>query len=737
MSAIGLNATVQEESSVLRTEAAMPLLLGAAGLGLVLMLVAERLAWPLAAHALGAALLLLCLLGWFLLRYSYDLGVWLVVLGSVAVILGLQQVTGVADVQYLLILPLVLAVFLYDLWGSVAVAAIATAGALQSAGWSLDSVNAFLPLVVIWGALGIVATYVSITHRTMAGLWAQHIVMSEQLEDARSDRLVLTQTKEDLVQANTELARLSERLRWMSQLAEESRQAKAQFVANVSHELRTPLNMIIGFSEMITQSSSARGANIPPALKADLAVVLRNAEHLSSLINDVLDLSQIEAGRVALTKERVSMAEVIGAADAAVRRLFATKGLYLEVDVPRDLPLVFCDQTRVREVVLNLLSNAARFTAQGGVRVRAWQEDNDVVVSVTDTGPGIRAADANKLFEPFQQLDGSTRRRYGGTGLGLAISKEFVELHGGKMWLQSQKGAGSSFFFRLPISPPVPLARDAAGWLEPVWEFKQRSRRSLAPPLSITTRLVVVEPGNTLKQILTRYLDNAEVTSADSVEAAIEELERMPAHALLVNDSSVAIGLQRLSACGKLPPATPAIICSIPGTMDTVSALGVSGYLIKPVLRHDLIEALERLKLRGKTVLIVDDEPDALRLFWRLLASTEHDYRVLTARDGEQALRILREEKPDVMLMDLVMPGMDGFRLLEIRSQDPDLRSIPVIVLSARDPGGQPVVANGLGIMQPNGMTTQQIVALIQATQRILAAPVQSSAPEPTEAAPG
>lgn len=733
MADTALSTTVRVEETQLRSEAADLLLPCASALGLALMLAAEMLGWPLVAHALGAIFLLLCLLGWFLLRYSYSLGVWLVVLGSMAAIMGLQPATRVTEVRYLLVLPIGLAVLLLGPRGGLAISAIATLAIIQSSGLSPARAGALLPLIVIWSAYGLLVAFTHPMWRTMAALWAQQVRLSEQLDEARSERLVLNQTKEDLVQANTELARLSERLKWLSQIAEGARQAKEQFVANVSHELRTPLNMIIGFSDMITQSSCPYAGSVPPALKADLAVILRNAEHLSSLINDVLDLSQVEAGRIALTKERVSLVEVIEAAGTSVGRLFVTKDLKLDVEVPADLPLVFCDRTRVREVMLNLLSNAVRFTAHGGVRVRAWQEGDDVVVSVADTGPGIRPVDVSKLFEPFQQLDGSIRRRYGGTGLGLAISREFVELHGGKMWFESQKGSrGSTFLFRLPINPLLSLSRDAASWLEPDWEFRQRTRPSLAPPSSFAPRLVVVESGNSLKQILSRYLDNAEVVPANSVEEAVEEMERTPAHALLVNDTLVAAGLQRLSTTGRLPPATPAIICSVPGAVDAAAALGVSGYLVKPVLRRDLLAALERLKLRGNTVLIVDDEPEALRLFWRLLASSDHDYRVLTARDGEQALGILRDQKPDVMLMDLVMPEMDGFRLLELRSQDPDLRDIPVIVLSARDPVGQPVVTNALAILQPSGLTTQQMVALIRATLEVLAAPVRLIAPKPT-----
>lgn len=292
----------------------------------------------------------------------------------------------------------------------------------------------------------------------------------------------------------------------MHQVAEEARRAKEQFVANVSHELRTPLNMIVGFSEMIIQAPKAYGAALPAALRADLDVILRNAQHLASLINDVLDRSQVEAGRMALTRERVALPEIIDEARSGVERLYGSKGLYLRVEVPAELPPVFCDRTRIREVLLNLLTNAARYAEQGGVDLHAWQEGSDVIVSVADTGPGIAPEDAGKLFAPFQQLDGSIRRRYGGSGLGLAISKDFVELHGGKMWLESEKGRGSTFFFRLPIEPLALPDSPAWRWLDAEWEYRQRTRPAAIPSAAVTPRLLVVEEGTALQRLLGRYL---------------------------------------------------------------------------------------------------------------------------------------------------------------------------------------------------------------------------------------
>jgi len=248
------------------------------------------------------------------------------------------------------------------------------------------------------------------------------------------------------------------------------RRAKEEFVANVSHELRTPLNMIIGFSEMIPELAHVYGVALPPALLSDIAAIRRNSQHLARLVDDVLDLSQVDAGRMALRKEWTSLREIVDEAILAVRALFESKGLSVETQIPSDLPEAFCDSTRIRQVMLNLLSNAGRYVKRGGVQVRVRQEQNELMVTVTDTGPGIAPADQQRLFQPFQQLESSLRHRSGGSGLGLTISKRFVEMHGGKMWLESQVGVGTTFGFSLPVqTPTVPaLAEDGAlRWFSP------------------------------------------------------------------------------------------------------------------------------------------------------------------------------------------------------------------------------------------------------------------------------
>jgi len=579
----------------------------------------------------------------------------------------------------------------------------------------------------------------------------------QRMEEAYEQRIELKQTQQDLVLANRELARLSDRLKAMYQVAEEARQAKEEFVANVSHELRTPLNMIIGFSEMITQSPYVYGAKLPPALLADITAIQRNSRHLAGLVNDVLDLSQVGAGRMALSKEWASVRDIIDEAGLAVRALYESKGLFLHIAVSPDLPLVFCDSTRIRQVVLNLLSNAGRFTEGGGVRVKAWLNEGDVVVSVTDTGLGIPSKDQKRIFEPFQQLDSSIRRCHGGSGLGLSISKQFVEMHQGKMWLESpptlpidesteilevcagdelrmgDKGIGTTIAFSLPLETRLPtvLTRgdEIKRWFSPytAYEYRVRTRRSKAPLSKVPPGFVLLETGEELQRLFSRYLNGFETVSVRDIDEAVRELSQSPAQALVVNTPPFEEMLAPKERLARLPYATPAVSCWVPGCDDAARRLGVVRYLVKPISQKALLSALEELGDQVESVLLVDDEPEVLQLFARMLSSSQRGYRIMRAKSGERALSLLRERKPDVMLLDLIMAGVDGFEVLRQKSQDPAIRDTPVIVISSRDPSGEPIVSDTLTVTRGGGLSVSELLACIQVVSDVLVPAVRSA----------
>jgi CheY-like chemotaxis protein len=348
---------------------------------------------------------------------------------------------------------------------------------------------------------------------------------------------------------------------------------------------------------------------------------------------------------------------------------------------------------------------------------------------VSDTGPGIAVEDQKRIFEPFQQLDSSIRRKHGGSGLGLTISKRFVEMHGGKLWLESVPGAGTTFYFSLPIESPQATGRvadpnDARRWFNPHQQYVPRTRRSKAPLPTVVPRYVILEADDCLSQIVGRYMEGVDVTSVRSIDDAMHELQRSPAQMLVVNQAAMGgtpLPREKLSA---LPYGTPAVSVWVPGRSHAARQLGVVQYIVKPVSHAALLSAIDDLgRVQGvqvESVLVVDDQPEVLQLFARMLSSCERRYRVLQAMDGHRALTLLRERKPDVVLLDLVMPGMDGLQLLHEKSRDPAICDIPVIVISSRDPAGDPVASDTLTVTHSGGLHPHELMACIEAVSHVL-----------------
>jgi signal transduction histidine kinase/CheY-like chemotaxis protein len=668
---------------------------------------------------------------WVLREKFYAVSAWGLVAGMVLIDLLVVSWIDLPSVMVLLVLPVGLATLMISRPAGLAVASLCTGLALFLPSLPVPPEWRITTVISAWCVVGMIWLTLRPLLTAVQWAWSGYEQSKSSLEQAQEYLVQLQEALKDLAEANVQQIRLNQQAQALRQIAEDSRRSKEQFAANVSHELRTPLNMITGFCELITQSPEMYGEEIPPALLADLTVVLRNSQHLASLVNDVLDLSQVDAGFMSLSKERVSLEEIVQAAKIAVTPLFSTKGLYLQTDIPSDLSLIYGDRTRIREVLLNLLSNAGRFTESGGVIVRARREDKYIVTSVEDTGPGINAADQERLFRPFEQLDGSIRRRYGGTGLGLSISKSFVELHEGRMWVKSEPGAGTTFFFSLPIDQPTPLQDGAVRWFNPYTTYERRERPSHIQPTVVKPRLVIMGNGDTLQHLLGHYLEGAEIVSVADLDAAVQAITQTPAQALLLNALNVGMTLEQVADSGKLPYGTPAIVCAIPGVEQVAGSLGVRQYLIKPVAREKLLAVLDSLGADIRTILIVDDEPDVQMLFHRMLATAGRNYRVLRVSNGRQALELLRTERPDAVLLDLIMPEMNGFKFLEAKSQEPELRDIPVILVTAQDPFGQPIVSRALAVTCRDGLTARQILDCIEALSAILSTSTQPVGPVP------
>lgn len=626
-------------------------------------------------------------------------------------------------------------------WLAAALAEVVVAGIvllplLHSTPFPRPGGSLALTIIIAGGLGGIVGWGVAQAVARMAQWLLQSSDLARKtLEEVRDQRLEMKQVQEDLILANRELSRLSDLLKQMWQIAQEARQAKAEFVANVSHELRTPLNMIVGFAELITGAPRIYGHSLPPALLADIDAIHVNAQHLARLVDDILDLSQVEAGRMALTKSWTSIPSIIEDAVREVKPFYDSKGLYVHTDIDGDIPQVYCDATRIRQVLLNLLSNAGRLMQQGGVCIRAHSQADDVTVSVADTGPGIPSSQIPRLFQPFSQLDAAIRKGHGGSGLGLSISKQFVEMHGGRMWVESEVGQGTVFHFNLPAGVPLPIdsSKADAAWKFPgdEAEYKMRTRPFRAPLAQPMPRIVVLEKGHTLGRLIGRYMDDVEVETVGEIQEAMHLLRHAPASAILVDGFCCDDPALLDRALTRLPYAPPIVTCWFAGDEAVARELGIACYVPKPVTRKRLLSAVDAIGQEVHTVLVVDDEPEVLRLFTRILSSTERSYRVLRATTGARALHLLQSEQPDLMILDLVMPEMDGIQVLRQKAADPNIRSIPVIATSAKGLSTEPLRTDRITIASYGGLALTDFLACIRIVGRVQAGKKKSGDPGP------
>ncbi|MDI7276736.1 MAG: ATP-binding protein, partial [Anaerolineae bacterium] len=566
---------------------------------------------------------------------------------------------------------------------------------------ALTGVMAILMALLLW-----VAMYP--LRMALHWAWVAYEQSRRQMTELRERRGELARTVKDLDSAYRRLESMAAELERARKAAEEARLLKAEFAAAVSHELRTPLNLIIGFSEMMAMAPQSYGGQVlPPAYRLDVQSIYYNAQHLSTLIDDVLDLSQIEAGRMGLCKEPLALAEVVAEATGAVSGLFEGKGLSLAIDVPLALPSVEADRTRVRQILINLLNNAARFTDQGGVTISARADRRDVTVSVADTGVGIAEEDIPRVFERFRQFDGAVQRRGGGSGLGLAISKKLVELHGGRMWLKSQLGAGTTFYFSLPIREELGIGHLPAG----------RATWARLPPTADGQRVVIVvgkDPA--VAQVFRRYLDGYQVLVAADAEEARQLLAWTRPCALLLAGPSGEAGWLQLRQARRSMPDLPLILCSLQGGAEAATLAGVAGYLVKPITQERLLGALKALGGDVRSLLIVDDDPEVVRLLTRMVRQAPQPYRVLRAYGGSEALEMLRRHRPGAVVLDLLMPEVDGYRVLEEMRSDDQLRDVPAIVVTAKDPGNEvALTAELLGLTRRDGLAVGEMMRFLQA----------------------
>ena len=487
---------------------------------------------------------------------------------------------------------------------------------------------------------------------------------------------------EERVEARTaQLAAANKELERQNREVERATQLKSQFLASMSHELRTPLNAIIGFSDLLAEKRD----HLTSKQERFIEHVRNGARHLLQLINDILDLSKIESGLLELQPETFNVSEVTPEVLSVIRPLALAKKIHIEY--AEEAFSLYADRVRFKQILYNLLSNALKFTPEGGrVRVEGSSDGSMARVSVSDTGVGIRPEDQQLIFEEFRQAGETTKGVKEGTGLGLAITKRLVEQQGGTIRVTSELGKGSCFSFTLPAGKAsLEAQREAVP-----------SEISLALPDAAPANegplVLVVDNEPAARELLASYLEGAgyAVTTVSSGAEAIERARQVRPVAITLDILMPGgSGFGTLSELKKIPETAhiPIIVVSVVDQKDTAFTLGAAEYLVKPVQKATLLEAL-RLHVRtapgrANNILVVDDDPSTLDVMSDILRSA--GYRPYAASSGKDALEMLSKADIDAMLLDLLMPEMDGFEVLRTMRNNPKLSCIPVLVLTAKD----------------------------------------------------
>lgn len=468
------------------------------------------------------------------------------------------------------------------------------------------------------------------------------------------------------------------------ELAESANLAKSQFLANMSHELRTPLNAIIGYSEILMEEVEIENCGEETRLD-DLQKIRAAGKHLLGLINDVLDLSKIESGKMELYLETFALPDLLNEVIATIRPVTEKKHNHLALQIDQSLGSMYADVTKTRQILFNLLSNAAKFTEHGHLHLKIFRRRHEInaeewiTFRISDDGIGMTPEQQKKLFQPFTQVDASTTRRFGGTGLGLTITKQFVEMMQGHITVDSEFGEGTCFTVELPATVKPMLVSTAAP--SPLTsELLLKEGHGIV--LVIDDDLLVRE---LLKSNLTRL--GYSVAVAATGEEGLKLANKLRPDAILLDVKMPEMdGWRVLSALKSdaLLSDIPIIMTSVAEERNKGFALGATDYLVKPVSREQLAHILTKYRIGDSSqglVMLVDDDLMTREMMANRLK--EQGWRVFKAENGKVALEHLEDKKPSLILLDLLMPEMDGFEFVARLRQNEKWQSIPVVVLTA------------------------------------------------------
>jgi signal transduction histidine kinase len=541
----------------------------------------------------------------------------------------------------------------------------------------------------------------------LAWAWSNQQRAEQLLQETREHRAVLSTALKSLEISSITQRKIQDELVVARRQADEARRMKERFAANISHELRTPLNLILGFSEVMYKSPETYGTvSWTPTLRRDIYQVYRSSEHLLEMIDDVLDLSRYEMLDFSLSKELVPISKTILEAVEISRDLFTGSAVALETDLAPDLPMLEIDVTRIRQVLINLFKNARSFTAEGFVRVAAHMEKESaekgrVVISVKDTGEGIPKGKLSSVFDEFYQVDESRSRKRQGAGLGLAICKRLVEAHEGSIWVESQEGVGTEFFFALPL----PTNK---------YHLLPISTSDLSEVLQVSSRqsLLVVESDPILVGMLARRMGDFEIIQVEEAALLEEYVNRYRPCAVVIN--VLPGNSQPLKLNGDY--SIPIIQVSLPSQAWVAKKLGIGTSLIKPVTSNQLLGCMARYG-HVKDILIVDDDREFVQLIYRYLQSSGREYNVRFAYDGEEGWLSLCQQPPDLVMLDVVLPGRDGLEIIEEMKLNPSLAKTEVILITGTQFENEfkEKYEGQIQIQRRGGLSYSQILACIKA----------------------
>lgn len=661
--------------------------------------------------------LFMAVLGWIAIslsekRIRIAQSIWLI--GILIYILLAVQILGIPQLVYFCtLLPFLAVTTLGPAGGIASEAIIALVAFFLTRVPIIESFQGGDAILIVSGGLitGIIGWVAGNTLITVAD-WSLYGLEQarKNMEEARQHRAHLSAVLKDLDLAYYRLERANSSLISAYQQVDQAERFKGEFITHVSHEMRTPLNLIAGYSELILSSpENYGGVDLPGPYRSDINSIYTSSQHLLSVVDDIIDLSRVEVGKLILTFEWVELAGLIQEATDMMRDYLSAKKLELIIRLTDNSQWVYVDRLRIRQVLLNLLVNAARFTDRGHICITTMSDEKEVIVRVSDTGRGIAPEILPIIFDEFCTTVKPGSAWQTGSGLGLPISKKYIELHKGRIGVESTLTQGSTFWFTLPHMESI------SSWEKTESTSGVKYLESMRKHLSSVKNeyAVVLAAGDPRSaSTLKHYLGEHTIFYTSGLEEGIEKAQELKATAIITNVSVNFL---------ELPENLLVIQCPLPDYQKEARVVGAFEYLMKPVSTQQLLNSIKRAGRSIVRILVVDDDLDTVKLIQRMLYTYFREGNCLDAYSGLEALQVMRSTTVDLVILDISMPEMDGYQVLKEMKGDPDLAGIPVILLSGLAQDNTGPLDGTIQIGKRGGLNLGQIVQTMEAVLNVLA----------------